>query len=249
MEAKEKYYLQIADNALILSHRLSAYSSYGPFLEEDLANTNVALDLIGIAESIYEETAKMRGKGETGDDLVYKRPEHLYFNCQLVEQPNTDFAFIMVRQFFTDAFQFYFFSELTKSKDEFLSAVAFKSLKEITYHLRRSSEWMIRLGDGTPVANEKTQHALNTLWKYSQEFFMENDADREMIKAGFGVDLSLIKNSWRQKVSEILYMAHLSMPQNEFQLHGGKQGVHSENMGYILAEMQFLPSTYPDAKW
>lgn len=249
MVAKEKYYLQIADNALILSHRLSAYSSYGPFLEEDLANTNVALDLIGIAESIYEETAKMRGKGETGDDLVYKRPEHLYYNCQLVEQPNKDFAFIMVRQFFTDAFHFYFFSELTKSKDEFLSAVAFKSLKEITYHLRRSSEWMIRLGDGTTEANEKTQHALNTLWKFSQEFFMENDTDKEMIKAGIGVDLSLIKNSWRQKVSEILYMAHLSTPQNEFQLSGGKQGVHTENMGYILAEMQFLPSTYPDAKW
>lgn len=249
MEAKEKYYLQIADNALILSHRLSAYSSFGPFLEEDLANTNVALDLIGIAESIYEETAKMRGKGETGDDLVYKRPEHLYFNCQLVEQPNKDFAFIMVRQFFTDAFQFYFFSELTKSKDEFLSAVAFKSLKEITYHLRRSSEWMIRLGDGTPEANEKTQHALNTLWKYSQEFFLENETDKEMIKAGIGVDLSLIKNSWRQKVSEILYMAHLSMPKNEFQLSGGKQGIHTEYMGYILAEMQFLPSTYPDAIW
>lgn len=249
MEAKEKYYLQIADNALILSHRLSAYSSFGPFLEEDLANTNVALDLIGIAESIYEETARMRGKGETGDDLVYKRPEHLYYNCLLVEQPNTDFAFVMVRQFFTDAFHFYFFSELTKSKDEFLSAVAYKSLKEITYHLRRSSEWMIRLGDGTPEANVKTQHALNTLWKYSQEFFMENDVDREMKEKGIGVDLELIKGQWRQKVGEILYMSHLSMPQNDFQLKSGKEGVHSEHMGYILSEMQFLPSTYPDAKW
>jgi ring-1,2-phenylacetyl-CoA epoxidase subunit PaaC len=249
MKAKEKYYLQIADNALILSHRLSAYSSFGPFLEEDLANTNVALDLIGIAESIYEETARLRVKGETGDDLVYRRPEHEYYNCLLVEQPNTDFAFIMVRQFFTDAFQFYFFSELTKSKDEFLSAVAYKSLKEITYHLRRSSEWMIRLGDGTPEANVKTQHALNSLWKYSQEFFLENEVDKAMKDQGIGVDLDLIKNQWKQKVSEILYMAHLSQPQNDFQLKGGKDGFHSEHMGYILCEMQFLPSTYPDAKW
>jgi ring-1,2-phenylacetyl-CoA epoxidase subunit PaaC len=249
MEAKEKYYLQIADNALIVSHRLNAYSSFGPFLEEDLANTNVALDLIGIAESIYEETAKLRAKGETGDDLVYRRPEHQYYNCLLVEQPNMDFAFIMVRQFFTDAFHFYFFSELTKSKDEFLSALAYKSLKEITYHLRRSSEWMIRLGDGTAQAKEKTQHTLNTLWKYSQEFFIENDVDLQMREQGIGVDLEMIKTMSRQKVSEILYMAHLSMPQNDFQLKGGKEGFHSEHMGYILSEMQFLPSTYPDAKW
>jgi ring-1,2-phenylacetyl-CoA epoxidase subunit PaaC len=249
MEAKHKYYLQIADNALILSHRLSEYSSWGPFLEEDLANTNIALDLIGIAESILEETAKQQGKGESGDDLAYRRPENAFYNTLLVEQPNADFAFIMVRQFFTDAFHFYFFSEMTKSKDEFLSAVAYKSLKEITYHLRRSSEWMIRLGAGTAEANEKTQHAVNTLWKFSHEFFIENDVDKEMRENGFGVDLAGIKSSWTQKVNEIMYMAHLSIPKNDYQVTGGKEGRHSEYMGYILAEMQFLPSKYPDAKW
>jgi len=249
MDAKQKYYLQIADNALILSHRLGEYSSYGPFLEEDLANTNVALDLIGIAESIYEESAKLEGKGRTGDDLVYRRKESEFYNSLLVEQPNTDFAFIMVRQFLTDAFHFYFFSELTKSKDEFLSAVAFKSLKEITYHLRRSSEWMIRLGDGTKEANKKTQHAIDTLWKYSKEFFNENDTDREMLKIGVAVDLIRIKESWRQKVKEIFYMAHLLIPQNDYQVVGGKSGIHTEHMGKILTEMQFLPSKYPDAKW
>ena len=249
METQKKYYLQIADNALILSHRLSEYSSHGPFLEEDLANTNVALDLIGIAESILEETAKIDGKGLTGDDLAYRRGEHEFYNCLLVEQPNTDFAFIMVRQFLTDAFHFYFYSELTKSKDKFLSAIAFKSLKEITYHLRRSSEWLIRLGDGTKLANDKTQHAVDTLWKYSNEFFMENEVDLQMFETGKGANLKEVKSQWMQKVNEIFFLAHLKIPKNDFQMNGGKVGNHTEYMGYILAEMQFLPSKYPDAKW
>ena len=249
METQKKYYLQIADNALILSHRLSEYSSHGPFLEEDLANTNVALDLIGIAESILEETAKIDGKGLTGDDLAYRRGEHEFYNCLLVEQPNTDFAFIMVRQFLTDAFHFYFYSELTKSKDKFLSAIAFKSLKEITYHLRRSSEWLIRLGDGTKLANDKTQHAVDTLWKYSNEFFMENEVDLQMLETGKGANLKEVKSQWMQKVNEIFFLAHLKIPKNDFQMNGGKVGNHTEYMGYILVEMQFLPSKYPDAKW
>ena len=249
MKEKQKYYLQIADNALILSHRLSEYSSKGPFLEEDLATTNIALDLIGIAESIFEETARQFYTRGTGDDLAFRRAENEYFNCTLVEQPNTDFAFILVRQFFTDAFHFYFFSELTNSKDVFLAAIATKSLKEITYHLRRSSEWMIRLGDGTPLANQKTQYALDTLWKFSQEFFHENETDKAMKEQEIGVDLSAIQQLWLQKVKEIVYMAHLTLPKNNHQVFGGKDGNHSEFMGYILAEMQFLPNKYPDAKW
>lgn len=249
MESKLKYYLQIADNALILSHRLGEYSSHGPFLEEDLANTNVALDLIGIAESILEETGRQEGLGRTGDDLAYRRSEHEFLNCLLVEQPNTDFAFIMVRQFFTDAFHFYFFSELTKSNDEFLSAVGYKSLKEVTYHLRRSSEWMIRLGDGTAEANAKTTHAIQTLWKFTHEFFIENEVDLEMKNAGIGVDLKVVQSNWIQKIREIFYMSKLSIPENNYQYTGGKNGVHTEHLGYILAEMQFLPSKYPDAIW
>jgi ring-1,2-phenylacetyl-CoA epoxidase subunit PaaC len=249
MDAKQKYYLQIADNALILSHRLSEYSSYGPFLEEDLANTNVALDLLGIAESILDEAATFEGKGKTGDDLAYRRGEQEFYNSLLVEQPNTDFAFIMVRQFLTDAFHFYFFSELIKSKDAFLAAVAMKSLKEITYHLRRSSEWMIRLGTGTEEANQKTQKAIDTLWKYSQEFMLESEVDKKMLKLGIGVNLADVKTSWMEKVREIIYMSHLKIPTNEFQLNGGKEGRHTEFLGHILTEMQFLPSKYPDAKW
>ena len=249
MDHKQKYYLQIADNALILSHRLSAYSSCGPYLEEDLATTNVALDLIGIAESIYNETARIQEQGQTGDDLVYRRAESDFYNCLLVEQPNTDFAYIIVRQFFTDAFHFYFFTELTTSKDTFLAELGVKSIKEIAYHLRRSSEWMIRLGDGTPEANLKTQHAINSLWRYTGEFFKENETDQKMKALGIGVDLDGVKKNWFVKINEIFYMSNLKIPENTFQLLGGKEGRHTEHLGFILVEMQFLPSKYPDAVW
>jgi len=250
MDLKLKYYFQIADNALILSHRLSEYCSRAPFLEEDLANTNVALDLIGIAEATYGQAALIQGKGLTGDDLAYRRPENEFCNTLLVEQPNKDFAYIVVRQFLTDAFHVAFFSELTKSKDTFLSALAFKSIKEVTYHLRRSSEWMVRLGDGTEEAHVKIQTALDSLWKFSKEFFLQSEADIYMEKEGLGTELTNVEIAWNQKIREICIMATLKHPpSNDGQVSGGKSGRHSEYLGHILAEMQFLPSKYPDAKW
>jgi ring-1,2-phenylacetyl-CoA epoxidase subunit PaaC len=250
MDLKLKYYLQIADNALILSHRLSEYCSRAPFLEEDLANTNVALDLIGIAEATLEQAAIIQGKGLSGDDLAYRRPENEFYNTLLVEQPNKDFAYIVVRQFLTDAYHVAFFSELTKSKDPFLSALAYKSIKEVTYHLRRSSEWMVRLGDGTEEAHVKVQTALDSLWKFAKEFFKETDADIFMQNKGFGADLSKVETAWNQKIREIYIMATLKYPPlNDSQVYGGKEGKHSEHLGHILAEMQFLPNKYPDAKW
>lgn len=249
MELKHKYYLQIADNALILSHRLSEYCSRAPFLEEDLANTNVALDLIGLAESILEETAKQENKGQTGDDLAYRRKEHEFYNVLLAEQPNVDFAHIMARQFFLDAFHYYFFAELANSSDEFLSAVAVKTMKEVTYHLRRSSEWMIRLGKGTQEASLRMQNAIDKLWKYTPEFFIENEVDLAMKNAKVGVDLAIVEENWKQKINEIFYMSKFTIPTSHFKISGGKLGLHSEHLGYILCEMQFLPSKYPDAKW
>ena len=157
METKLKYYLQIADNALILSHRLSENCSKGPFLEEDLATTNVALDLIGCAEAIYEETARQEGKGKIGDDFAYRRKENEFLNVIIVEQPNEDFAHLMVRQFFMDSFHFYFFTDLMNSQDDFLKGLAHKTIKEVTYHLKRSSEWIIRLGKGTHESKQRTQ--------------------------------------------------------------------------------------------
>ena len=249
MDIRLKYYLQIADNALILSHRLGEVVSQGPYLEEDIANTNVALDLIGMAESVYEQAAIIENKGRTGDDLVYRRSEHEFFNVNLVEQPNKDFAYILVRQFLMDAFHVYFLTELTKSKDEFLSAVAIKSLKEVTYHLRRSSEWMIRLGDGTPEAAEKTKIAIANLWKFKFELFKENETDIAMKENGEGVDLMKVEKMWRQKVREVFYIAHLEIPEGEFIVGQGKSGHHTEYLGKVLAEMQFLPMNYPDAIW
>lgn len=249
MDNKVKYYLEIADNALVLSHRLSENSSKGPFLEEDLACTNVALDLIGLAESVYNEAARIENKGNSGDDLAYRRAENDYFNTLLVEQPNTDFAFIMVRQFFTDTFNYYFCSELANSKDEFLNAIAAKSLKEVTYHLRRSSEWMIRFGNGTDTSNEKALKAINSLWRYTGELFEASEADLAVRAEGVSIDLEVVKNHWNQKVNEIFYLSHLKKPENVFQLNGGKTGAHSEHMGYLLSEMQYLTNKYPEAAW
>lgn len=251
MEHKTKYYLQIADNALILSHRLSEYCSRAPFLEEDLANSNVALDLLGMAESIYVQVAHLENLVDdpTGDTLVYRRHEKMFYNCILTEQPNTDFAHLMVRQFFMDCFHYYFFTELCASKDEFLKAVALKSLKEVTYHLRRSSEWMIRLGDGTEEANQKMQSAIQNLWKFTTELFQESETDQVMTQNGSGVNLKFIEKAWIQKVREICFLAKLKLPEQHVAMFHGKEGQHSEYLGHILCEMQFLPTKYPDAKW
>ncbi len=249
MEAKLNYYLEIADNAFILSHRLSECCSKGPFLEEDLAGTNVALDLIGLAESIYNEVARLEGKGQTGDDIAYRREEHEYVNCLLAEQPNTDFAYIMTRQFFMDVYHYYFFTELMNSSDEFLQAVATKSLKEVTYHLKRSSEWIIRFGGGTDVSRTKAQAAIDDLWKYTGELFQPSAADTCMRALKVSVDLEKLHKMWEQKVNEILYLAELKKPASDFQLNGGKSGVHSEYLGYMLAEIQFLTNKYPEAVW
>lgn len=250
MKAKETYYLEIADNALILSHRLAENCSNGPFLEEDLACTNVALDLIGLAESIYNEAAKNLDEFKTGDDLAYRRDEINYANCLLVEQPNKDFACIMVRQFLMDTFNYYFFSALINSSDKFLSAVAVKSLKEITYHLRRSSEWMLRFGNGTELSSQKAQRAINNLWRYTEELFTPTQADLDLRDSKISIDLKSVKSLWEQKINEVFYMANLKKPENDFQLtRGGKFGKHSEHMGILLCDMQFLTNKYPDAVW
>ncbi len=249
MDDKVKYYLEIADNALILSYRLSENSSKGPFLEEDLACTNIALDLIGQAESLYNEAAKLNGKGQSGDDLAYRRSERDYFNTILVEQPNKDFAYIMVRQFFVDVFNYYFHTELSKSRDKYLAAVATKALKEATYHIRRSAEWMLRFGNGTEESNRRAQDAIDELWKYTGELFNASEADLNLRESGVSIDLKEVQSHWNLKVNEVLYLAHLKKPNNEFQLPGGKNGIHSEYMGLILTEMQYLPSKYPDAIW
>lgn len=250
MDNQLKYYLEIADNALVLSHRLSENCSRGPFLEEDLATTNVALDLIGFAESIYTQCAVIANDGRTADDFAYRREETSYFNCLLVEQPNTDFAYLMVRQFFFDVYNYYFLSELTNSKDSFLSEVARKSLKEVTYHLRRSSEWMIRFGNGTEVSSKKAQQAIDDLFPFTEELFISSSADLAIRDKKISIDTDSVKDKWKQKLREVLYLSKLNIPVEVIPQIGAKEhGIHSENMGYILSEMQFLTNKYPDAVW
>jgi ring-1,2-phenylacetyl-CoA epoxidase subunit PaaC len=248
MNTLHKYYLQIADNALILSHRLSENCSKGPFLEEDLATTNVALDFIGLAESVYEEIAKQRGNF-IGDDFAYRRNENEYVNAQLVEQENGDFAQLMTRQFFMDVFHYHFFSALTASKDAFLVALAHKSLKEVKYHVKRSSEWMIRFGRGTSVSRSKALNAIHFLFGYTTDLFQDSAVDIEMRENGVGVDLAAVQALWLKHVLEILDEANLELPEKYTIYSGGKRGIHSEGFGYLLAEMQFLTNKYQDAIW
>jgi len=245
----KKYILRQADNTLILGQRLSEWCGHGPVLEQDIAITNFALDLIGQARSLYQYAAEVEGKGQSEDDLAYLRDAMDFYNVLLVELPNGHFGNTITRQFFFDAFNYYFYVELQQSKDQQLAAIAEKSIKEVTYHLRYTSEWMIRLGDGTEESHEKMQTAVNDLWAYTGELCTPDALDQEMLEAGIGVDLNKIKPLWEAKVKEILTAATLQIPENNWMQKGGKNGNHTEHLGFVLAEMQHLQRTYPGATW
>jgi ring-1,2-phenylacetyl-CoA epoxidase subunit PaaC len=248
-EALMDYVLRLADNNLILGQRLSEWCGHAPELETDIALTNIALDLIGQSRSLYQYAAELEGKGRTEDDMAYFRDCKDYKNVLLVEQPNEDFAYTIARQFFFDVYNYLFYKELTKSKDETLTAVAEKSLKEITYHLRFSSEWMIRLGDGTELSHKKIQTAVDDLWDYIGEMTFSDEIDEMLLAEGIAVDLNRIRQPYFDKVKEILNEATLACPNEEPFQKGGKQGRHSEFMGHILAEMQWMQRAYPGAEW
>ncbi len=243
------YTLRLGDTNLILGQRLSEWTGHGPFLEEDLALTNIALDITGAAKSFLEYAASVENKGRTEDDLAYFRNDRQFFNVQLTELPNGDYARTIVRQVFMDCFDFYFYQELSKSKDETLAGIAQKSIKEVTYHLRHSSSWVERFGDGTNESHIKAQNALNELWQFTDELFEMNEVDEVLIKEGIAVDLSIVKTKWDQYITELLNKSTLSKPENVFMQTGSRKGVHTEHLGYILAEMQALPRMYPNAKW
>jgi ring-1,2-phenylacetyl-CoA epoxidase subunit PaaC len=244
-----KYCLRLADNGLILGHRLAENCSYGPYLEEDLSITNTALDLLGQAEEFLKYAAEIEGKGRTADDLAYKRPEIKFYNVQLTEQPNGDFAHLMVRQFFMDAYNFYLYNSLKESSDSTIAAIAAKSLKEVTYHLRRSSEWIIRLSNGTVESKERIEKAIDDLWQFTFEPFEMDEVDKELISDGVAADLKIVREQWDTKVNEIFKMAELVRPEDGYKATGSRIGHHTEYLGYILSEMQYLPRAYPTAKW
>ncbi|MBN8704080.1 MAG: phenylacetate-CoA oxygenase subunit PaaC [Bacteroidetes bacterium] len=248
-EALYNYILRIADNNMLLGQRLSELCGHGPFLEQDIATSNIALDLIGQSNALYTYAAQVEGKGRTEDDLAFLRTEREFYNTLLVEQPNIDFAHVMVRQFFVDAFNLYFFQELAASKDITIAAIAAKSNKEISYHIRHSSSWIERLGDGTKESNTRTQNAINALYRFTGELFEMNAIDELLIKEGVAVNLMGFKSKWDNLVKETFVKSNLTLPENTFMQRGGKEGKHSEYMGHILAEMQYLQRSFPGAKW
>ena len=244
----EKYILRIADSALILSHRLSEWCSKGPTLEEDIALSNISLDLLGQANSLLEYCAKINKK-KSADDLAFKRNEREFYNFQICEQENGHFGDTIIRQFLFDSYTLLFFQKLSKSKDETLNAIATKSIKEIKYHLRHSSNWVIRLGDGTSLSKEKIQNSLNNIWKYTGEFFEMDELDEKMVNNKIGVDTSQLKKEWDIMINTIFDKATVKRPIDGYMMTGSKKGIHTELLGKILSEMQYLPRAYPDAKW
>ena len=242
--------LRLGDNSLILGHRLSEWCGHGPILEEDIALSNMSLDLIGQARGFLAYSAKIEGREKTEDDLAYLRDVGGFFNCLLVEQPNGDFAYTIMRSFLYSVFAYLRYRDLVKSKDETISGLAEKSLKEIIYHYRHCADWVIRLGDGTTESHRRTQEAVDDLWSYVDELFEMNEVDAALIKQGIAFDLNTFRSEWNQLVKDVFAKAGLILPpDNIYKSKGGINGLHSEHLGFLLAEMQFLQRAYPGAKW
>lgn len=243
------YTLRLADNALVLGHRLSEWCGHAPVLEEDLALGNLGLDLIGQARALYTYAGKIEGRGRDEDALAYLRDAREYRNILLVEQPNGDFAATMVRQLIYAAFAHPYFEALAGSRDVTLAAIAAKSAKELAYHVRHSAEWVIRLGDGTAESHRRAQEALDELWPYAGEMFEADDVERELIAAGVAVEPQAIRPAWQRTVDDVIDEATLTQPRAGWMQTGGRTGRHSEHLGHILSELQFLQRAYPGATW
>ena len=247
---KYVWLLRQGDNALILSQQLSRLCGKGPALEEDMALTNVALDLLGQTRLWLGYAAEVEGRGHSEDHLAFLRDAHQMHNCLLVEQPNGNYADTLMRQFYFDTWHYHFMRALTGSSDTRVAQIAEKSLKEVTYHLRRSGDLVVRLGDGTAESHAKTQRAADQLWMYSGEMFIGDAIDAAMAAQGVAPGPEGLRAAFLEHVREIFSEATLTMQAPDaWMQRGGKQGRHSEHLGYILAEMQFLQRAYPGAQW
>ncbi|MEP6749745.1 MAG: 1,2-phenylacetyl-CoA epoxidase subunit PaaC, partial [Bacteroidota bacterium] len=250
------YTLHLADNALILGQRNAEWTGHGPVLEQDIAISNISLDLIGQARNFYQYAATLINQStsqslnrSTEDTLAYLRNEKEFKNCLLVELKKGDWAFTVLRQFLFSTYQFYLYQQLQKSADAMLAAIAEKSLKEVTYHVRWSAEWVIRLGDGTTESNRRITGALHDLWPYTGELTGNAGYETALLAENLAVDLTTLKELWMDKIKEVLHEATLELPQNQWMQTGGKEGNHTEHLGFILAEMQYLQRTYPGVEW
>lgn len=243
------FVLQLADTSLILAHRLSEWCGHGPVLEQDLALANIALDLLGEARSYYQYAAELEGRGRTEDDLAYLRSAVEYRNPLLVEQPNGDFAHTIVRQFLFDNFHYQLLKGLKDGPDARLAAIAEKSLKEAAYHLKWSSEWMIRLGDGTPESRQRLDKAVATLWRFAGELTTPTPSETQLQELGLVPDYAALLPATQAHLAHVLAEATVPAPTPPFAQQGGKLGRHSEHLGYLLAELQYLQRTYPGLTW
>ncbi len=243
------YTLHLADNALILGHRNSEWCGHGPVLEQDMAISNIALDCIGQARNFYQYAAQLSGNGATEDSLAYLRDAVDFKNSLLVELPNGDWGQTVLRQFFFSGYQYFLYGALQKSTDPQLAAIAEKALKEVTYHLRWSSEWVIRLGDGTAESKERMLHALEILWPYTEELFQPAGYELAAFSEGYGVNLAGIRTDWDEKIRSVFHEATLTLPNETGMQFGGKEGKHTEYLDKLLDEMQGLQRMYPGAEW
>jgi ring-1,2-phenylacetyl-CoA epoxidase subunit PaaC len=241
--------LALADDALVLGHRLSEWSGHAPMLEEDIALSNLALDLIGQAQVLYAYAGTLEDKGRDEDKLAYFRTAGEFRNCLLVEQPNVDFAATMVRHLFFAVLMKGYYEALQASSDQTLADLAGKAVKEMTYHVRHASEWVIRLGDGTGNSHARTAAALDELWSYTGELFEMSAGEKALAAAGVAPDRMSVKAEWDLVVGRVLAEATLTRPGPRGMLTGGRQGRHSEHLGHLLAIMQVLAREQPDAVW
>ena len=263
---REAYILHLADNSLIMGHRLSEWTGHGPMLEQDIAMSNIALDLIGQSRNFYQYASELINQNKhvlkalsfgqdlaevTEDSLAYLRDATEFKNILLIELPKGDWAKTILKLFFFSTYQYFLYDKVIKSSDRQLSAIAEKSLKEVIYHVRWSSEWVIRLGDGTEESHKRLQNALDELWKYTGEMFISSDYEIECAKRSIGIDVSTLKTDWNKKVNEVFIEATLSSACQEDlgKKSEGKQGMHTEHLVSILAEMQYLQRRYPGCEW
>jgi ring-1,2-phenylacetyl-CoA epoxidase subunit PaaC len=244
-----EYLLRLGDDRLVLGHRLSEWCGHAPILEEDIAQANIALDLIGQASLYLHHAGEVEGKGRSEDALAYFREAVEFRNLLIVELPNGDFAFTVLRQFLFDAFSFHLLQQLEKSTHAELGGIAAKGYKEVRYHLRHSSEWVQRLGDGTDESHARAQRALDELWRFTGEMFETDDIDERLVAAGIAADVKAIEPKWKAMVSEVLSRATLEIPENAAMMTGGRRGRHTEYLGHMLSEMQIVARSHPGAEW
>ena len=243
------FLLRLADTNLILAQRLCEWTGHGPFLEEDLALSNIALDLLGTSRSLYEYAAKVEGKNRTEDDLAFLRGEREFLNPLICELPKGDYAFTIARQFLIDAYQVPFYAELSKSKDDTLAGIASKALKESSYHLRHTASWMERFGLGTTESHQRLQSAMDELWRFTDDIFSTPDGYDALVLSGIAPEMSSVKLAWNKEVHQTLLVSTIRLQEKIFMQHGSLKGLHTEHLGYLLTEMQYLQRSFPGARW